>query len=300
MANFLSDLMEKGASDNLLKSCRGALAVLLSFIGYKEEEVHSKLVGQLMKPVLMRTRHKDREIEQWDLKMLLEQIINEEVELLQSNLSFEEIMAISLILRMIFIVARLAELFRATLINETEKEITFETVILKKPSRIIELKIKNALDQRICPVRWWNVQYKNRDKDLIPTIGYFWNTSKLNKTNSPDSLSKGIRSLMQKAGIARGANATAIDRFTHHSDVASTVRQYYDKNGTFTYQQLDNDNMGALIAEVKEESTGESESEIQAEEELGLADHKPGTRVLSTQRVQQTKGELTFSGGGDA
>lgn len=45
MANFLSDQMEKEASDNALKSYRGALAVLFSFIGYKEEEVHSKLVA---------------------------------------------------------------------------------------------------------------------------------------------------------------------------------------------------------------------------------------------------------------
>ncbi|KAA6359194.1 MAG: hypothetical protein EZS28_045279 [Streblomastix strix] len=154
MANFLSDQMDNGASDNSFKSCRGALAVLQSFIGYKEEQVHSKLVAQLIKPVLMRTRHKDREIEQWDLNRLLEQITKEEVELLQSNLSLEEIMTISLTLCMTFTVARLAELFRATLINETEKEITLETVILKKLSRIIEQKIKNALDQRICSVYW--------------------------------------------------------------------------------------------------------------------------------------------------
>ncbi|KAA6359397.1 MAG: hypothetical protein EZS28_045075, partial [Streblomastix strix] len=31
MANFLSYQMEQGASDNSLKSCRGALAVLPSF-----------------------------------------------------------------------------------------------------------------------------------------------------------------------------------------------------------------------------------------------------------------------------
>ncbi|KAA6394017.1 MAG: hypothetical protein EZS28_010458 [Streblomastix strix] len=75
-----------------------------------------------------------------------------------------------------------------------------------------------------------------------------------------------------------GANATAVDRFTHHSDVASTVRQYYDKN---IYQQLDNDKVRALIAEVKEESACESESEIEAEKELGLANHTPGTMGLS-------------------
>ncbi|KAA6329385.1 MAG: hypothetical protein EZS28_053614, partial [Streblomastix strix] len=116
MVNFFSDQMEKGASDNSLKSSRGALAVLLLFIGYMEEEVHSKLVAQLMKPVLMRTRHNDREIEQWDLNILLEQIMKEEVELLQNNLSLEEILTISLTLWMIFTVARLAELFRASLI----------------------------------------------------------------------------------------------------------------------------------------------------------------------------------------
>ncbi|KAA6370848.1 MAG: hypothetical protein EZS28_033626 [Streblomastix strix] len=140
MANFLSDQMEIGASNNSLKSCRGALAVLLSFIGYKEEEVHSKLVAQLIKPVQMRTRHIDREIEQWDLKVLLEQIVKEEVELLQSNLSSEEIFTIYLTLCRIFTVTRLAELVRATLFNETEKEITLEIVIIKKSSRIIELK----------------------------------------------------------------------------------------------------------------------------------------------------------------
>ncbi|KAA6387117.1 MAG: hypothetical protein EZS28_017358, partial [Streblomastix strix] len=281
MANFQSDQMEKGASNSSLKSCRGALAVRLSFIGHKEEEVHSTLVAQLMKPVLMRTRHKDREIEQWDLNIFLEQITKEEVELLRSNMSIEEIMTISLTLCMILTVARLAELFRATLINETKKEITLETVILKKPSRIIELKLKKALNQRICPVRWWKAWYNNRDKDLNPTTGYLWNTSKLNRTNSQDSLSKGIRSLMQKAGIARGftvtsvrsatisklinmgANATAVDRFTHHSDVAN------------------NDKVRALIVEVKDESAGESESEIEAEEELGLANHTPGTMGLS-------------------
>ncbi|KAA6365093.1 MAG: hypothetical protein EZS28_039379 [Streblomastix strix] len=124
MANFLSDLMRKDASDNSLKCCRGALSVLLSFIGYKEEEVHNKLEEQLKKPVLMRTRHKDKEIEQQDLNISLEQITKDEVQLLQNTLSLEEIMTKSLTLCMIFIAARLAELFRATIINEIANEIT--------------------------------------------------------------------------------------------------------------------------------------------------------------------------------
>ncbi|KAA6366887.1 MAG: hypothetical protein EZS28_037586, partial [Streblomastix strix] len=210
MTNFLSDLMGKDASDNSLKSCRGALAVPLSFIGYMQEEVYNKLVAQLMKLVFMKTRHKGREIEQWDLNVLLEQIIKEEVELLRSNLSIEETMTISLTLCLIFTVTRLAEQFSATLINQTENEITLEAVKLKKLSRIIVLKIKEALDQRIYPVRWWKAWYYNRDNDLNPTTGHLQNTSKLNRINSPDSLSKGIRSLMQKAGIARGFTVTSV------------------------------------------------------------------------------------------
>ncbi|KAA6354429.1 MAG: hypothetical protein EZS28_050044, partial [Streblomastix strix] len=239
----------------------------------------------------MRTRHRDREIEQRDLNVLLEQIVKEEVELLQSTLLLEEIMTISLILCMIFIVSRMIQLFRATLINETEKDITFEIVTLKKPPRIIELKLKKALDQRICTVCWWKARYKNGDKGIILTPSYFWNTSDLNRINSPDSLSKAMRTLMQKIGIARGftvtpvrsatiikqinmgANATAVDRFIHHSDIANIVRQYYDiKN---------NDKLRELIAEVKEECVGESESETEAEEKLDLVNHTPGTMELS-------------------
>ncbi|KAA6356222.1 MAG: hypothetical protein EZS28_048250 [Streblomastix strix] len=74
----------------------------------------------------------------------------------------------------------MVELFRATLFNGTEKDITFEIVTLKKPPRMIKLKIKKALGQRICTVCWWKARYKNGDKDIILTPSYFWNTSKLN------------------------------------------------------------------------------------------------------------------------
>ncbi|KAA6389838.1 MAG: hypothetical protein EZS28_014637 [Streblomastix strix] len=51
MANFLPDRMENGVSNKELKSYKGTLVVLLSFIGYKEEQVHRKPVAQLMNPV---------------------------------------------------------------------------------------------------------------------------------------------------------------------------------------------------------------------------------------------------------
>ncbi|KAA6381564.1 MAG: hypothetical protein EZS28_022910 [Streblomastix strix] len=154
MANFLSDQKEKCASDNSLKSCRGALAVILSFIGYKEEEEHNKLVAQLIKSVLMKARNKERVIQQWDLNILLEQITKEEIELLQRTLSLEEIMTNSFTPCLIFTVAILAELFRATLINVTEILIILKIVILMILKKILERKIKKAQDQRICPVRW--------------------------------------------------------------------------------------------------------------------------------------------------
>ncbi|KAA6393131.1 MAG: hypothetical protein EZS28_011340 [Streblomastix strix] len=168
------------------------------------EKVHSKLVVHLMKPVLMRTGRKGREIKQCYLNTLLEQVTKEEMKLHQNSLSLEEMMTISLTLCMIFTVTRLTELFRAILLKETEKEVKLKTIILKKLWKIIEFKIKKTLDQRIYPVRQWKAWFKNRDKDLIPTTGYLWNTSRLYGTNSQDSLSKGICSLMQKIGIGRG------------------------------------------------------------------------------------------------
>ncbi|KAA6389837.1 MAG: hypothetical protein EZS28_014636 [Streblomastix strix] len=161
-------------------------------------------------------------------------------------------MTISLTLCKIFTAARLAEPLRATILSEADAELSLEIIILKNSLRIIQLKIKKVLDQSISPIRLWEAWFKDRDKDLIPTTCYLWNAFKIEYNQ-----------------FARHANATAVDRLTHCSDVASTKKQYYDKNN--------NDQVRALIAEVKQESAGESESEIEARMELGLDLYTPDT-----------------------
>ncbi|KAA6402787.1 MAG: hypothetical protein EZS28_001684 [Streblomastix strix] len=87
-------------------------------------------------------------------------------------------------------------------------------------------------------------------------------------------------------------------------DVASIVKQYYDKNWLFYFNNRIIIKMRALVAEIQEENVCESESEIEAEMELCLGLHIPGTvteeQVLSTQQVQQTKMMIIFSEGDEA
>ncbi|KAA6391593.1 MAG: hypothetical protein EZS28_012880 [Streblomastix strix] len=75
----------------------------------------------------------------------------------------------------------------------------------------------------------------------------------------------------------KGANATAVDRFTHHSNIVKTMRLFYYKNN--------NDKVRALIAEIKEKSADNSEYEIEAEAELGLTIHTRHGDSFSTSGV---------------
>ncbi|KAA6362718.1 MAG: hypothetical protein EZS28_041755 [Streblomastix strix] len=49
MANYLEDAINQKCSDNSIKNQRCALAVLLKFMGYSEQQIHTDLVKQLMR-----------------------------------------------------------------------------------------------------------------------------------------------------------------------------------------------------------------------------------------------------------
>ncbi|KAA6384647.1 MAG: hypothetical protein EZS28_019826 [Streblomastix strix] len=61
-------------TENAIKTQRYAQAVLMKFIGYTEEQVHSNLVKQLVKDILTWTRKRDSGREICDLDLLLEYI----------------------------------------------------------------------------------------------------------------------------------------------------------------------------------------------------------------------------------
>ncbi|KAA6398535.1 MAG: hypothetical protein EZS28_005944, partial [Streblomastix strix] len=141
------------------------------------------------------------------------------------------------------------------------------TTILKSPQRITEFKICKIPDERICPLRWFKSWFTDRDPDIPNKAQELWRISHAERYIQADDLSKAIRAVMQSAGISKTYSVTSIraaaitkllkhnvssvkvDRFTHHSDTASTVRQYYDKNNNVearevlgqTEEELDNE-----------------------------------------------------------
>ncbi|KAA6312511.1 MAG: hypothetical protein EZS28_055912, partial [Streblomastix strix] len=141
------------------------------------------------------------------------------------------------------------------------------TTILKSPQRITEFKICKIPDERICPLRWFKSWFTDRDPDIPNKAQELWRISHAERYIQADDLSKAIRAVMQSAGISKthsvtsiraatitkllkhNVNSVKVDRFTHHSDTASTVRQYYDKNNNVearevlgqTEEELDNE-----------------------------------------------------------
>ncbi|KAA6355457.1 MAG: hypothetical protein EZS28_049016, partial [Streblomastix strix] len=72
--DFLNHQFENKVSDYQILAPKGALAVLLGFIVYEEQQIHSSLVIQFIRPVVMRTRKKEKQEEIWQLSQLLLQI----------------------------------------------------------------------------------------------------------------------------------------------------------------------------------------------------------------------------------
>ncbi|KAA6355740.1 MAG: hypothetical protein EZS28_048733, partial [Streblomastix strix] len=90
-----------------------------------------------------------------------------------------------------------------------------------------------------------------------------------------------IRSATITTLLNGGISSSALDRFTHHSEVASTVRKYYDRNN--------NEEVRMLIPRISSETENELEEEQECAEQLGL----PVVNKLKepfNKVVQQTKG----------
>ncbi|KAA6361891.1 MAG: hypothetical protein EZS28_042583, partial [Streblomastix strix] len=267
MANYLEEAINQKCSDNSVKNQRCALAVLLKFMGYSEQQIHSDLVKQLMRKIRMRLRQTDKEKQIWDLDILLN-YIKAQVPLLEQNvLTIQQRGAIAASLVIVFTVARLAELHIVTLLSTSNDEYIIQTTVLKSPQRITEFKICKIPDERIYPLRWFKSLFADREPDIPNKAQELWRISYAEKYIEADDLSKAIRAVMQSAGISKTYSVTSIraaaitkflkhnvssvqvDRFTHYSDTVSTVRQYYDKNNNVearevlgqTEEELDNE-----------------------------------------------------------
>ncbi|KAA6381308.1 MAG: hypothetical protein EZS28_023162 [Streblomastix strix] len=213
----------------------------------------------------MRTWKKEKEEEIWQLSQLLLQIESEYESYMKNATTREQKMFTALTISIVFTTARSAEIHRAYVIFKSNAELIIETTILKQPRRIVQFKLMKAENLR-----------------------------------DPNDLSRGIRQLVQKSGIDKkysvtsirsatittilntGISSSAVDRFTHHSEVASTVRKYYDRNN--------NDEARKLIAGISSEIENELEEERECAEQMGLPIFNK-LKGLFNKEVQQTKGE---------
>ncbi|KAA6382866.1 MAG: hypothetical protein EZS28_021606, partial [Streblomastix strix] len=298
MTTYLEEAINQKCPDNSVKNQRCALAVLLKFIGYSEQQIHSYLVKQLMRKIRMELRQTDKEKPIWDLDILLN-YIKAQVPLLEQNaLVIQQRRAIAATLVMVFTVARLAELHRATLLSTPDDEYIIQTTILKSSQRIAEFKICNIPDERICSLRWFKSWFADREPNIPNKAQELWRVSHAEKYILADDLSKAIRTVMQSAGISKTYSVTSIraaaitkllkhnvssvkvDRFTHHSDTASTVRQYYDKNNNVEAR------------EVHGQMEEELDNEEDEEQERTLFEENEYKRSNVDQRIQSPVGVL--------
>ncbi|KAA6396169.1 MAG: hypothetical protein EZS28_008307 [Streblomastix strix] len=246
---------------------KGALTVLLDFLGFEEQQIHSSLVKQLIRPIFMRTRKKDKEEGIQQFRQLLLQIESENESNMRNTEIKEQLMFIALTIFLVITTAELAKFHRANDISQSDAE------------------LKN-----------WAI----KSEELL-------NFSELEKLRDPDDLSTGIRQLIQKSGIDKKYSLTSIpsdkittllskrisssaaDRFIHHSEVASTFRRYFDRNS--------NDCARKLIAGISRVTENELEEERECAEQLGLpGNNKSQATFQQCSPIKQRFG--TYSPGG--
>ncbi|KAA6366712.1 MAG: hypothetical protein EZS28_037761, partial [Streblomastix strix] len=270
MANYSEDATNLNYSDNSVKNQRCALAILLKLMENSEKYIHYDLVKQLRRKIRIWFRQTDKQKQIKELDILLN-CIKEQIPLLEHGLlTIEQRRAIAATLVMVFTVARLAELHRAVLFSSSDDEYVIQTTILKSLQRIADFKICKIPEERICPLRWFQSWFTDREIDILNKAQELWMINHPNKYIQTDDLSKSIRAVIQSASIIKTYSITSIraaaitkllkhnfsrvqvDRFTHHSDTASTIRQYYDKNKNVearevfgqTEEELDNEKDG--------------------------------------------------------
>ncbi|KAA6373257.1 MAG: hypothetical protein EZS28_031215 [Streblomastix strix] len=190
MANYLEDVINQKCSDNSVKNQRCALTVLLKFMGYSEQQIHSDLVKQLMRKIRMRLKQTDKENQIWDLDILLNYIKQQVPSMEQNLLSIQQRRAIVATLAMVYTVARLAELHRAVLLSTSEDEYIIQTMIMKSPQRIDEFKICKISDERNCPLRWFKSWFKDREPNIPNKAQELWRISHAERYIQADDLSK--------------------------------------------------------------------------------------------------------------
>ncbi|KAA6399824.1 MAG: hypothetical protein EZS28_004651 [Streblomastix strix] len=301
MVNYLEDAISQKCLNNSVKNQRCAIAVLLKFLGYSEQQIQSDLVKQLMRKIIMQLRQSDNEKQICDLDILLNYIKSQVPLLEQGLVTIQQRRAIAAIREMVFTVASLAELHRATLLSTSDDEYIIQTTFLKSPQSIAEFKFYKIPDERICPLRWFKSWFADRESNIPNKAQELWRFRHVERYIQADDLNKAISVVMQSPGISKTYSVTSIrasainkplkhnvssaqvDRFTHHSDTASTVRQYYDKNNNVEARKV--------LCQKKEELNNEEDEE----QERTILEEIEHERSNVEQRIPSPDGVLSPS-----
>ncbi|KAA6383694.1 MAG: hypothetical protein EZS28_020779 [Streblomastix strix] len=238
MANYFEDAINQKCSDNSVKNQRCALAVLLKFIGYSELKIRSDLVEQLMQKIRMQLRQTDKEKQILDLDILLH-YIKAQIPLLDQNaLAMQQRRAIAAALEMVFTVARFAEFHRTSLLSTSGDEYVgkFIRFLMKESAHCVGSSPGQLAE--------------NQTSQIKPKI--YGGSAMLRNISKLIILTKQQEQQCNLLALAKHTHVK-VDRFTHHSDTASTVRQYYNKKN--------NDEAREVFGQKEEELDNEADEE---------------------------------------
>ncbi|KAA6388061.1 MAG: hypothetical protein EZS28_016415 [Streblomastix strix] len=149
---------------------------------------------------------------------------------------------------------------------------------------LLKLKFSdNSVMNRRCVLAW------------LVLIGH----THLEKYIQADDLSQAVRAVMRSAGISKthsftsiraaaitklikfNVNSLQVDRFTHHSNIASTIIQYQDKNNNVKAREV--------LCQIEQEIDNEEDEE----QERTLLDQIEHERSIVEQRIQSPVGVLS-------
>ncbi|KAA6393563.1 MAG: hypothetical protein EZS28_010911 [Streblomastix strix] len=229
---------------------------------YSEQQIHFDLVKQYMRKIRMRLRETDKEKQIWNPD--ISNCIKSQISVLEQNLlTIQQMKVVVDTLVMLFTVARLAELHRATLLSTPDDEYIIQTTILKSPQRIAEFKIYMIAYERICQLRRFNSWFGDREPKIPIKAQELWRISHAERYIQADDLSKAIRAVMQSAGISKtysvtSIRAAAITKLLKQNNVSEIVIKFDQK----MYQKSDQSTKIDYIQKNSEDSQSDDLADL--------------------------------------
>ncbi|KAA6385712.1 MAG: hypothetical protein EZS28_018766 [Streblomastix strix] len=211
--NFLSYLMTQ-QSDSVVKTARGAISTLLTYIGHPEENVLSPAVKQLMRGIMERTRKVHR-------CSVDTSKISQGIMIINTVTKKDDYESVKITLR---------NMIRQQLcpLQWWEHLNNYQSII---PSQHDQIKLEKG--QVSYSVEWQSNQIRNCMTEA---------------EKDPANRITSIRAAAITRVIQLGASFEEVNRWSRHSSIADTIQKFYNKNNNLQVRgQLSNLNQYPLI-----------------------------------------------------